>query len=57
MKYLVTYRDTEVSAEIEANTSDEAFEKFLAGDCEFSVHVDFFHPEFVEVDEDEAEYI
>ena len=52
MDYFVSYRDTEITAKVNARNQTEAVEKFLCGKVE-DVEVDFgaLHPCFVEVEE------
>ena len=51
MKYVVSYRDGEISAEVEAVTGEEACDKFLAGDViEARVLYSFLHPDMVEAE-------
>jgi len=52
VKYTVTYRGGEVSAEIEADSSEQAWQKFRYGECEYEVNVYSFHPDFIQVEDE-----
>ena len=52
-KFYISYRGGEINAEIVAGTEEEAIEKFLNGDCEYSVDESLLWPDFAEVEETE----
>ena len=56
MKYLVSYRKGdagEIEATIEAESPEEAAEKFLSGNCNYEVNPFVLWGDFVEVEEAE----
>lgn len=51
-KYFLSYRNGEISAEVEAENEEEATSKFMAGKAK-AVYIEYsaLYPEFVDVDD------
>lgn len=52
-KFYISYRGGEINAEIMAATEEDAIEKFLNGDCKYTVDESQLYPDFTEVEETE----